>query len=248
MTQHPQGPYQPGQPGGNPHGQGPQGQGQPQGGPQQPYGQQPPYGQPQPPYGQPQQPYGNYQQQPGGSGRKTPEIPGFAQKFTGIGANWGSGGNRPTLPTPKSVIWAFLLAGGGAIFSALYNIVYAIGFSSYYGGFYNGGSVVFSVLISAGLFVIAVMMRNGAEWARIVLAILTGLGLLFGLIALFGIGLLFTVLGGFGAVLLIFLIVQVAALAATMYFLFQPESNAYFKSASAGPGYPPPPGPQNFRG
>jgi hypothetical protein len=241
VTQHPQGPYQPGQPGGNPYGQGPQGQGQ--GGQQQP----PPYGQPQPPYGQPQQPYG---QQPGGGGRPAPEIPGFAKKFTGIGANWGSGGNRPTLPTPKNVIWAFLLAGGGAIFGALYALVTAIAFSSYYGGFYNGGSVIFSILISAGLFVIAVMMRNGAEWARIVLAVLSGLGLLFGLIALFGIGVLFTVFSGFGALLLIVLIVQLAAQAATLYFLFQADSNAYFKSASAGPGYPPPPGPgpQNFGG
>ncbi|CAM4104886.1 hypothetical protein KIPE111705_40470 [Kibdelosporangium persicum] len=224
MTQHPQGPYEPGQ-----------GQGQP------------PYGQPQPPYGQPQQPYGGYQQ-PGG-GARTPEIPGFAQKFTTIGANWGSGGSRPTLPTPKSVVWAFLLAAGGAVFGALYHLVTAIAFSSYYGVFYNGGSVVFSLLIAAGLFAIAVMMRNGAEWARITLAVLSGLGLVFGLIALFGLSVLFTVLGGFGALLLIVLILQLAALGATLYFLFQPDSNAYFKSASAGPGYPPPgPGPRNFGG
>ncbi|ALG13759.1 hypothetical protein AOZ06_49010 [Kibdelosporangium phytohabitans] len=170
-------------------------------------------------------------------------------KFTGIGANWGTGGNRPALPVPKSVIWAFLLSAGAAVISALYYIVYAIMFSSYFGGFYNGGPTVFGLLICAGLFVISVMMRNGAEWARIVLAVLSGLGALLGLIGLFSLGLLFTVGGGFGAVLLIFSIVQVAALAATLFFLFQPDSNAYFKSAPAGPGYPPPPpGPQNFGG
>nr|CEL22300.1 hypothetical protein [Kibdelosporangium sp. MJ126-NF4]CTQ93081.1 hypothetical protein [Kibdelosporangium sp. MJ126-NF4] len=171
-------------------------------------------------------------------------------KFTGIGANWGTGGNRPTLPVPKSVIWAFLLSAGAAVVSALYYIIYAIMFSVYFAGFYNGGVTVFGILIAAGLFVLAVMMRNGAEWARIVLAVLSGLGALLGLIGLFSVGLLFTVGGGFGALLLIFTLVQVAALGATLFFLFQPDSNAYFKSASAGPGYPPPPGqgPQNFGG
>jgi hypothetical protein len=244
VTQNPQGPYQPGQPGGfPPPGQGrPQGppQGQPQGPPQG--GPQQPYGQPQPPYGQPQQPYG--QQQPG-FGQKVPEVPAFAQKFTGIGANWGTGGPRPTLPTPKSVIWAFLLAGGGAVISVLYYLIYMISFTGYFGGFYNGGTSIFGILIAAGLFVIAVMMRNGAEWARITLAVLSGLGALFGLIGLFGIGLIFTVLGGLGALLLVFLILQIATLAGTLFFLFQPDSNAYFKSASAGPG-PGQPGPQHF--
>ncbi|MET0134461.1 MAG: hypothetical protein ABW215_12820 [Kibdelosporangium sp.] len=242
MTQNPQGPYQPGQPGGVP----PHGQGRPQ----QPYGQQPPpYGQPQPPYGQPQQPYqGGHQQQ----GPKIPEVPAFARKFTGLGANWGTGGPRPTLPTPKSVEWAFLLAAAGSVLSVLYYLVYIIAFSSYWGAFYGGGTSIFGILISAGVFVIAVMMRNGAEWARIVLAILSGLGALFGLIGLFGVGTLFTVMGGFGALLLIFLIAQTATLGATLYFLFQPDANAYFKSATPGPGYPPPPGPgggpQHFGG
>jgi hypothetical protein len=236
VTQNPQGPYQPGQP----HNPG-------QGGPQQP----PPYGQPQPPYGQPQQPYqGGYHQQ---QGAKIPEVPAFAQKFTGIGANWGTGGNRPTLPTPKSVVWAFLLAATGAVLSVLYYLIHIIALTSYWGTFYDGGMSIFGILISAGLFVIAVMMRNGAEWARIVLAILSGLGALFGLIGLFGVGMLFTVMGGFGALLLIFLIAQTATLGATLYFLFQPDANAYFKSATPGPGYPPPPagpggGPQHFGG
>lgn len=242
MTQNPQGPYQPGQ--GQPGGYQPPGQGGPQGPPQggpqpPPYGQQPPpYGQQQQPYGQPQQPYG----QPG-QGPKIPEVPAFAGKFTGIGANWNSGAARPTLPTPKSVIWAFLLSAGGAVVNVIYAISYIIAFSGYAYGI--GGTVFIDIVVAAGLFVLAVMMRNGAEWARIVLAVLCGLGLLFGLIALFGISLIFTVTGGFGALLLIFLIIRLAALGATLFFLFQPDSNAYFKSA-AGPApgqYPPPPGP-----
>ncbi|MEV4317484.1 hypothetical protein [Actinocrispum sp. NPDC049592] len=243
MTQNPQDPYRPGQ--GQPGGFPPPGQGRPQGPPQgPPQGGQPPYGQPQPPYGQPQQPYGQQQQPYGapGAGAKIPEVPAFAQKFTGFGANWGTGGARPTLPTPKSVIWAFLLAAGGAVISILYSILYIISFSGYYLGF--SGTVIFQIIIALGLVVLAVMMRNGAEWARIVLAVLDGLGVLFGLIALFGIGLVFTVTGGFGAVLLIFLLVQLAAQGATLFFLFQPDSNAYFKSA-AGPG-PGQPGPQHF--
>lgn len=246
MTQNPQGPYQPGQPGGFP----PPGQGGPhgQGGPQQPYGQQPPYGQQQP-YGQ--QPYGGPQQRPG-TGPNIPDPPAFAQKFSGIGANWGTGAGRPTMPTPKSVTWAFLLAAGGSLVTAAYYLIYAIAFTSYWGVFYNGGMTVFGILIAAAVFVIAVMMRNGAEWARIVLAILSGLGALFGLIGLFSVGMLFTVMGGFGALLLVFLILEVATLGGTLYFLFQPDANAYFKSAAGpGHGYPPPPpgpGPQHFGG
>ncbi|TCO65487.1 hypothetical protein [Actinocrispum wychmicini] len=252
MTQNPQGPYQPGQ--GQPGGFPPPGQGRPQGPPQgPPQGgpQPPPYGQPQPPYGQPQQPYGQPQGGYGqpGQGPKIPEVPGFASKLTGIGANWGTGGARPTLPVPKTVIWAFLLSAGGAVVSVLYYIIYMIGFSGYYLGF--GGTAIFGLVIDVGWFVLAVMMRNGAEWARIVLAVLSGLGALFGLIGLFGIGLIFTVMGGLGALLLIFLIVQLAAAGATLFLLFQPDSNAYFKSAAPNPGqYPPPPGPgpQGFGG
>jgi hypothetical protein len=244
VTQNPQDPYRPGQ--GQPGGFPPPGQGRPQG-PPQGGPQPPPYGQPQPPYGQPQQPYGQqppppYGQQPAGAGPKIPEVPAFAQKFAGIGANWGTGGARPTLPTPKSVIWAFLLASGGAVFSLLYSIFYMISFAGYVFGF--GSTVIFQILIDVGLVVLAIMMRNGAEWARIVLAILSGLGALFGLLALFAIGLAFTVAGGLAALLLIFLLVQVAALGAVLFFLFQPDSNAYFKSA-AGPG-PGQPGPQHF--
>jgi hypothetical protein len=242
VTQNPQDPYRPGQ--GQPGGFPPPGQGRPQG-PPQGGPQPPPYGQPQPPYGQPQQPYGQQQQPygqqppPPGSGPKIPEVPAFAGKLAGIGANWGTGGARPTLPVPKSVMWAFLLVLAGAAVNLLYSIFYIISFSGYYLGF--GSGVIFNIIIDAGLVVLAIMMRNGAEWARIVLAVLAGLGALLSLIGLFGIGLIFTVAGGFGAVLLIFLLVQIAAMGATLFFLFQPDSNAYFKSAS-GPG----PGPQHF--
>ncbi|MET0234705.1 MAG: hypothetical protein ABW224_08725 [Kibdelosporangium sp.] len=247
MTQNPQGPYQPGQGQGGPYGQ--QGGQPPYGGGQQPppYGQQqPPYGQPQPPYGQPQQPYGQHQP---GSGPKIPEVPAFAQKLTGIGANWGTGGPRPAMPTPKSVTWAFLLAAAGSVIMVVYYLIQMITWAGYYGSFAGGFGIV-GILLAAGVFVIAVMMRNGADWARITLAILTGLGALFALIALFSIGLVFTILGGFGALMLIFMLAEIAAFGGALFFLFQPDSNAYFKSASPGPGpgYPPPPpgGPQHF--
>jgi hypothetical protein len=256
VTQHPQDPYQPGQ--GQPGGYPPPGQGgpqRPQGGPQQP----PPYGQQQPPYGQPQQPYS---QGPGGgfaqAGARAPEPPAFASKLTGIGANMGTGGSRPTLPTPKSVIWAFLLVLAGAGAQVLYAIFSMIAVASAfaYVGFAGGaGSLVFNIIIGAGLCVLGIMMRNGAEWARITLAVLAGLGLLFGLIALIGIGTLFTFGGVLGVVSLIFLIIQLAGLGGTLFFLFQADSNAYFKSAAPAPGqYPPPPpgppgpGPQGFGG
>ena len=233
MTQNPQGPYQPG------HGQGEGRQQPPPYGQQQPHGQQPPpYGQPQPPYGQPQQPYGQ-QAQPG-VGPKIPDPPAFANKLSGIGANWGTGGARPTMPAPKSVTWAFLLAAAGAAIMIAYYLIQMIAWAGYY-GFFNGGFGIVGILLSAGVFVIAVMMRNGADWARITLAVLTGLGALFALIALFSVGLVFTILGGFGVLMLVFMLAEIAAFGGALFFLFQPDSNAYFKSASPGHGYPPPP-------
>ncbi|WP_285488089.1 hypothetical protein [Amycolatopsis taiwanensis] len=229
MTQNPQGPYQPGQGQGGGHQPPPYGQ------------QQPPYGQPQPPYGQPQQ----HKQQPGGA--KIPDPPAFAQKLSGIGANWGTGGARPTMPTPKSVKWAFLLAATGAVITIAYYLIQMIAWAGYYGMFTDGFGIV-GILLSAGVFVIAVMMRNGAEWARITLAVLTGLGALLALIALFSVGLVFTILGGFGVLMLIFMLAEIAAFGGSLFFLFQSDANAYFKSASPGPGpgYPPPGGPQHF--
>jgi hypothetical protein len=254
VTQNPQDPYQPGRPGGfPPPGQGGP-QGPPQGGPQQPYGQPqqpPPYGQPQQPYGQQQQPYG---QQPGYGQQPPPQqsgkpLPGFAQKLTEFGAEWGTpGGNPPTIPRPRTVDYAFLLAAGGAVLGILYNIIYLAGIPSLIA---SSGGPIFSILIGAGLVAIAIFMRNGAEWARITLAVLAGLGLLFGLLGLFAVSWLFTYMGGFGAVALIVLIAQLAALGGLMYFLFQAPTNAYFKSASGPrPGqYPqPPPPPGNFGG
>jgi hypothetical protein len=222
VTQNP-GPYQQGQPNYQPPDQGRPPGPPPQGGPQQqPYGQ----GQQPPPYGQPQQP--SYGQQPQGK-----ELPAFAQKLTTFGENWGTGGAAaPTIARPKSVTLAFLLAAGGAVFGILYNIIWMISLPAFLG--VNGGAI-FSILIGVGLVALAVLMRNGAEWARITLAVLSGLGLLFALIALFSVGWLFTYLSGFGALVLIVLLAQAAALGATLYFLFRPESNAYFKSATSGP-------------
>jgi hypothetical protein len=249
VTQHPQDPYQPGQ--GQPGGYPPPGQGGPQRPPQG--GPQPPYGQQQPPYGQPQQPYTQNPGQGGfaQAGARAPEPPAFAGKLTGIGANWGTGGNsRPTLPTPKSVIWAFLLASASAAVTILYGIFYIVSSAGFF-----AGTAIFNIIIGAGLFVLAVMMRNGAEWGRITLAVLAGLGALFGLIALFQIGFIFAFAGGLGAVLLILMLLQIVSAAGTLFFLFQADSNAYFKSAAPAPGqYPPPPpppgppGPQGFGG
>jgi hypothetical protein len=261
VTQNPQDPYQPGRPGGFP----PPGQGGPQG-PPQGGPQPPPYGQPQqpPPYGQ-QQPYGQqpppYGQQPGGYGQQPPppggysapavppQVPSFLRPLVSIGVNWNTGQSRPSLPTPKSVVFAYLIAVAGAAFSVLYNLIYMISFSGYYLG--SGVGVgVFGIIVAAGVGVIAVMMRNGAEWARIVLAILAGLGALFGLIGLFGLSLMFTVAGGgVGALLLIFLLIETAAYGGVLFFLFQKDANDYFKSASPGFGqYPQGPPPGNFGG
>ncbi|GAB3910215.1 hypothetical protein GCM10029964_113610 [Kibdelosporangium lantanae] len=128
------------------------------------------------------------------------------------------------------MIWAFLLASASAAVTILYGIFYIVSSAGFF-----AGTAIFNIIIGAGLFVLAVMMRNGAEWGRIVLAVLAGLGALFGLIALFQIGFIFAFAGGMGAVLLILMLLQIASAAGTLFFLFQADSNAYFKSAAPAP-------------
>jgi hypothetical protein len=87
--------------------------------------------------------------------------------------------------------------------------------------------VVFLVLFGALWVLLGVFLNRGANWARIVLTILAGIGVLFGLLNLGGAGgsqpLMLTVTG----------LVSVVLQAALLYYLWQRDASAYLKPRPA---------------
>jgi hypothetical protein len=88
------------------------------------------------------------------------------------------------------------------------------------------GGLIFSLLLSAVWVVVVMQMRKGQNWARIVLTVLGGLGLLFGI---FGVWVYFA-LGFLGLVQGLLALVSYAAIVGGIVFMFKPESNHYFKT------------------
>jgi hypothetical protein len=200
-----------------------------QGGPPQQYGQQSQHGQQQPGYGQPP----GYPP-PGGSANKIDFSP------AGIKAAY-----QQATP-PKEVHQAFLaflayMAIG--LLSSIVGIVFAgillssISAGTGLGGIGIGGAVVgliISLIIYAAILFVMIQMRAGRNWARITLAVLAGIGLLFGVIGLIGgvagIGLLSSVYGSavYPIISTLLSLVQVAALAAGLFLMFRPSAKTYF--------------------
>ncbi|MBC6446495.1 hypothetical protein [Actinokineospora xionganensis] len=91
--------------------------------------------------------------------------------------------------------------------------------------------IIFAGVIAAvffGLYLLfAFKMRAGRNWARITLAVLGGLGLIFGLIGL--------AQGTGGAVSMILSVLQIALIAGAIYFMYTKEASAYFDAAKRRP-------------
>lgn len=89
------------------------------------------------------------------------------------------------------------------------------------------GGIIFSLVISAVWIVVVMQMRKGANWARILLTVLGAISLLFGIIGIwvfFGLGFLGLLQGVLG-------LAGYAAIAGAIVFMFNSESNRYFKAA-----------------
>lgn len=83
-----------------------------------------------------------------------------------------------------------------------------------------GGTIV-GLIVSVGLAALfAYFISKGANWARIVYTVLTVLGILLSLLGLTGTQPLF---------LLVLSVVGLALSVAILFFLYRPDSNAYFK-------------------
>lgn len=86
------------------------------------------------------------------------------------------------------------------------------------------GIVIGLVLVAIWL-AIAFQMRKGRNWARIVLAVLGGIGVIMSVI---GMADAFSLPGVAGFTVGVLEIVSTLLVIAAIYFMFRPESNAYF--------------------
>lgn len=201
--------------------------------PGQGYGQQGQGGYGQPGYGQaPQGPPPGYgpQGQPGygpppGGGTKLDLSP------AGIKAQYAQ--SRP----PKQIHQAFLAVVGIFAVNALNIVLSAIATAIFFAGYAVGATgigsaivqlIVLAVLGAIGIW-IGIQMRAGFQWARITLAVLSGIGAIWGLIGVFGGLAVIGFFGLFGIILLLFSLIQLALCVAILVLMFRPASNnAYF--------------------
>lgn len=93
-----------------------------------------------------------------------------------------------------------------------------------------GAGVFLGLILFAAWIACVFLMRDGKNWARIVLAVLGGFGILFGLIGLFGIGLLFSA-GIVGIIQALLSLIQLGLTIAAIIFMFKSDANAYFAAA-----------------
>lgn len=87
--------------------------------------------------------------------------------------------------------------------------------------------IVFGLVLVAIWLAVAFQMRKGRNWARIVLAVLGGIGVIMSVI---GMGDAFSMPGVAGFTLGILEIASTLLVIGAIYFMFRPESNAYFSS------------------
>lgn len=87
------------------------------------------------------------------------------------------------------------------------------------------GAIVALVIFGGLWTVLAIFLRRGANWARIVLTVLAALGLVLGLL---------TLGGNLPAVLLVIRLVQMALYVALIVFMWRPESSQYIAAQRAG--------------
>lgn len=100
------------------------------------------------------------------------------------------------------------------------------------GGFGVGFAVfglIISLVIYAAVLFIMIQMRDGRNWARVTMAVLGGIALLFGVIGLFGGLFAFGLLGGvYSIVTLLIQLAQVGLVAAALYLMYRPSVASYF--------------------
>jgi hypothetical protein len=89
------------------------------------------------------------------------------------------------------------------------------------------GSVIFQIILIGVWLFFVFKMREGQNWARIVLTVIGGISVLLGVIALFALGVLFAI-GGLGVIEALFSLAGLVTVAAAIFFQFKADANPYF--------------------
>ncbi|MCU1681094.1 MAG: putative rane protein [Amycolatopsis sp.] len=89
------------------------------------------------------------------------------------------------------------------------------------------GSVIFQIILIGVWLFFVFKMREGQNWARIVLTVIGGITVLLGVIALFALGVLFSI-GGLGVIEVLFSLASLATVGGAIFFQFKADANPYF--------------------
>lgn len=195
------------------------------------------------PPGYPQTPGQGFPQQPG-----YPQQPGFYPAAPGLSQQELQGA-----PRPKAVDISFLMWVANFVIGVLSTVIvfaakdaiieatmrsYGLDPNSEFGSEVaqrareaaepGAGNFLYLLLVVAWLAV-AFLMRSGQNWARILLTVFGGLGLLLQLVGLGGLGVYFSI-GGIGAFLGLLHIVQLITLIAGLALMYVGDANRYFAS------------------
>ncbi|MDV6011282.1 hypothetical protein [Haloechinothrix sp. LS1_15] len=88
--------------------------------------------------------------------------------------------------------------------------------------------LILTLVLAAIFAVFAYLMRGGANWARIVLTVLGGLGLLFGLFGLITLQVYFAI-GFLGSLIGVMSLAQLAVTIVAIVFMYRTDANDYFR-------------------
>jgi hypothetical protein len=91
------------------------------------------------------------------------------------------------------------------------------------------GSTIFQIVLLVAYVALAFAMRNGANWARIVLTIIGVLGVVVSVLATLLIASILVAVGIGGILQLLLTIISLAAVLTAIVFMYRAESTAYFK-------------------
>lgn len=138
----------------------------------------------------------------------------------------------PAIKTSVTIIWAAIAL---SVVSTILSFIYLDDLVEASGGNLEGadldaartggmiGAAIALLFFGVLWVVLAIFLRKGANWARIVLTVLAVLGIAFVLFSLLA--------GGQPVIFLIINLVTLALYAALLYFMWQPESTAYLSAA-----------------
>lgn len=128
------------------------------------------------------------------------------------------------LPRPKQLDTAVLLWMSVAALGFIANIIEIADSLESAGGFVLG--LIFEIAYVA----LVLVMRNGQNWARIVLTVLGGLGLLGDLLGILGAGIVASIgFAGIGAFVLILSLVEMVLIITAIVFSYHRDANTYFR-------------------